>query len=157
MTKTINYRLNSKRQSARYLLPALRGSECGAASSHCPPVAGTWRLRHRLCWGWRPRRDCRIRRSPWPPVLRSDPVCSPERWGSSSRNSAPTKGASTHLEWKEDGDGGKWFNYFLKPVLQVLLHSQAEPVSLQRPKQNCITSIKHREGQTQTSILKSHE
>lgn len=73
------------------------GSGCAAASSRCPRVARKLQWRRRQCWGWRPHRDCRSRRSPWPPGQKSGPVCSPGRWDSSSRNSAPITEAGTHL------------------------------------------------------------
>lgn len=96
--------LNKVKKTPRLLsalLPALRGSECEAASSRCRPEAGTSLSRHRPCWGWRLRRDCQSHRSPWPPALRSGPACIPERWGSSSKSSAPTKEAGTHLEGRK--------------------------------------------------------
>lgn len=73
------------------------GSECAAASSHCPPVARKWRWRRRPYSGWRQHLDCRSHRSPWPPGPRSGPECSPGRWDSSSRNSVPIVKVGTHL------------------------------------------------------------
>ena len=81
----------------QFLPLAQTGSECAAASSRCPPAARKWPWRRRQYWGWRPHRDCRSRRSPWPPGPRSGPACSPGRSGSSSRNSAPITEAGTHL------------------------------------------------------------
>lgn len=73
------------------------GSECAAVSSHCQPVARKWLWHHRQYSGLHLHRGCHSRHSPWPPGLRSGLVCSPGRWDSSNRSSAPITEADTHL------------------------------------------------------------